>query len=380
MIYLDNSATTYPKPPCVFQAVSMAMKKYGANPGRGGYDMANETALSVYDIREKLAIFFGAKEAENVVFTKSCTEALNLVIFGKLKAGDHVVISDLEHNAVLRPVIQMEKRGVSYSIFKTGINDDETLNNLRESFNANTKLVVCTAASNVFGIRLPIKRICALCSLNGIEICIDGAQGAGLIPIDIESDGIDYLCIPSHKGLYGLMGCGALIGKNINYLTPIFYGGTGINSKSGELPDLIPERFESGTQNLIGIISMGAGVDFIKEKGMEKIINYEMTEVGRLYWALKNMKNVELYTDFPKKEKFVPVLSFNILSQSSEAVGEKLNKFGIAVRCGMHCAPLAHKKFLSENGTVRVSPSVFTSRKDVDFAINKINYLQNNNF
>ncbi len=380
MIYLDNSATTYPKPPCVFHSVNSAIKKLGANPGRGGYSMANETALAVYSVREKLADFFGLSDAENVVFTKSCTEAINQVIFAKMKPGDHIVISDLEHNAVLRPVIKMQKQGVTYSVFKTSYNPDETLNNLRECFNANTKLVVCTAASNVFGIRLPINRISALCKLNGIEICVDAAQAAGVTLIDIDKDEIDYLCIPSHKGLYGLMGSGALIGKKLNDLSPIFYGGTGINSKSGDLPNLVPEKFESGTQNICGIISMGAGVDFVKEKGIDTILSYEIFEIQKLYTALKNMKNIVLYTPFPKKENFVPVLSFNILGQNSEEIGQKLNKFNIATRCGLHCAPLAHDKFLTENGTVRISPSVFTSSKDISFLIEKINYIQNLKF
>ncbi len=378
MIYLDNSATTYPKPPNVIRAVNNSFSKFGANPGRGGYKMANDTATAIYNVREKLAEFFNAYNPEDVIFTKSCTEALNQVILGKLKAGDHVVISDLEHNAVLRAVKHMEKFGVNFNIFETTNDNDKTVDNLRSAINENTKLVVCTAASNVFGIRLPIKRLSALCKVYEIEICVDGAQGAGVIPLDIKNDEIDYLCIPAHKGLYALSGLGVLISNKAQNLEPLIYGGTGFNSNSPYLPGILPERFESGTVNSIGITALGAGVDFVKSKGENKIFEYEIGEISKIYTALSNMKNISLYTPFPTKENSVPVLSFNILNNDSEEIGQKLGNMNIAVRCGMHCAPLAHHKFNTQSGTVRVSPSVFTTKQEINLFINNVNKLQSN--
>lgn len=366
MIYLDNSATTYPKPMQVRRAVMSAFDFYGANPGRGGYRLAEKTSEAVYRVRDKINSFFHGFGPEKVVFFPSCTGAINQVLFGKLKAGDHVVISDLEHNAVTRPVHALAERGVEFTVARTFPGDnDRTVNSFRESFRKNTKLVVCTAASNVWGIRLPIRRIAALCRVYEIEICVDAAQAAGLVELDMQE--LDYLCFPAHKGLYGPMGLGVLMLRDGTALQPVVYGGTGVNSRSQQQPDEPPERFESGTINVPGILGLGAGISFVSQKGVERIRRSELEKTARMYDALSRMPRIRLYTDRPADPYFVSVLSFTVDGAETEEVGKYYGARGIAVRSGMHCAPSAHEKLGTlTQGTVRVSPSVFTTNEEIN--------------
>ncbi|MFI3207352.1 MAG: aminotransferase class V-fold PLP-dependent enzyme [Clostridia bacterium] len=370
-IYLDNAATTYPKPESVRNSVNRALQIFGANPGRGSYEMAENTSMMIYRTREKFAKFFNLSKLENVVFTKSCTEAVNIVAFSKLKPNDHVVISDLEHNCVIRPLHELSKIGVSYSVFETFEDDDETLNSLRQTITDKTKLMICTAASNVFGFKLPISRLCALCHIYGVETCIDAAQLAGIQTIDMDNNSIDYLCVPSHKGLYGIMGCGALLCRN-NDLKPIVYGGTGILSKELDMPSDLPEKLESGTANVAGITSISAGLDFVKLVGMNKIANYEMKHIQKIYAELEQISTIDLYSKMPSLSHFSPVLSFNVKGKTPEDVSEFLASKNICVRSGFHCSPLAHKKMKTENGTVRISPSAFTTNAEIDYFVNII--------
>lgn len=368
MIYLDNSATSYPKPPQVMAAVSNAMREFGANPGRSGYSMSMRTTAAVYECRKAAAEFFGAAGPECVVFQPSCTQAINLVIKGCLKSGDHAVISDLEHNAVVRPLSELSKKGVSYSVARVYPADsDKTTDSFRRAITPDTKLVVCTQASNVFGIRLPVERIAAMCHQYGAKICVDCAQSAGIVPINVLQSGIDYLCCAGHKGLYGPMGTGLLVFKDpTDKLATLIEGGTGTHSRSLFQPDDPPERYESGTQNVPGIIGLHAGIRFVAAHGVEKIYKAEMDKIIRLYEQLSKINGVKLYTSAPQPPWYLPVLSFNIDGTDSEAVGEYLAKSGIAVRCGLHCAPLAHEKMQTGSGTVRVSPSVFTRTQEID--------------
>lgn len=369
MIYLDNSATTYPKPPQVREAMARALREFGANPGRSGYEMSMRTSTAVFECRETAARFFGASGPECVVFQPSCTQALNLVMKGYLKSGDHVVVSDLEHNAVMRPLTELAKRGVTYTAAKVTPGDsDATMEAFRQAMRENTRLVVCTQASNVFGIRVPVERIAALCHQYGAKICVDCAQSAGIIPIDLRDSGIDFLCCAGHKGLYGPMGMGMLILRDPQEtLGTLIEGGTGTQSRSMLQPDDPPERFESGTLNVPGILGLRAGIEFVSRKRPEVIWQEEMNKTALLYDRLSKVPGVKLYTDPPGLPWYVPVLSFTVEGKSSEEVGELLAKSGIAVRCGLHCAPLAHEKMGTlETGTVRVSPSVFTRREELE--------------
>lgn len=365
MIYLDNSATTYPKPVAVRNAARLAMERYGANPGRGGHKMARDTNEAVYRVREKLANFFGS-QPENVVFFGSCTAAINQVLFGKLKKGDHVVVSDLEHNAVMRPMEALKQRGVEYTVAETFPEDnDRTLMSFRSCFRSNTKLVVATAASNVWGIRLPVERLAALAHVYEAEICVDAAQAAGLVPISMADSGIDYLCFPAHKGLYGLMGLGVMITDKGSDLEPFIYGGTGTDSFSPHQPENSPERFESGTVNVSGILALGAGLDFVTSLGADNIRRKELKHLSQLQQALGELPGIELYAGALRDPYYLPVLSFTAGERTAE-LAEYLMKKGVALREGYHCAPSAHRKMGTENGTIRLSPSVFTKPEEIN--------------
>lgn len=376
MIYLDNCATTYPKPQWVVENVCTSFRRYGANPGRGGHKAAMEASQKVFEVREKVKEFFNAGEPENVIFTSGCTESLNTVIKGVLEKGDHAVISSLEHNSVVRPLERLKREGIiTYDVAEVCECDNgKTLDNFRNKFNDRTKLVVCTHGSNVFGLRLPVERLAALCHQYGIKICVDAAQTAGVLPIDVKGDSIDYLCLSGHKGLYGPMGIGVLIINTDFIPKPLKEGGTGSSSLSLEQSEFLPDRFESGTPNLPGICGLGAGVDFISKKGRENIFRHEMGFISALHNELEKNKRIVLYTGKPDLQHYVPVLSFNVKGKGSEEAAAELNRrFKIAVRAGLHCSPLAHISYGTENiGTVRVCPSVFTDRSSADFLINAL--------
>lgn len=373
MIYLDNSATTYPKPLVVREHMQKALRELGANPGRSGYEMSVRTSQAVYRCRERAAAFFGASGPECVIFQPGCTQALNLVIKGYLQPGDHVVVSDLEHNAVMRPLKALEEKGITYTAAVTVPGDnDATMGAFRQAINPRTRLVVCTAGSNVFGIRLPVERIAALCHQYGAKICVDAAQTAGVVPINVTDGGLDYLCCAGHKGLYGPMGTGLLILRDpADPLATLVEGGTGTQSQSLLQPEDPPERYESGTINVPGIMGLYAGMGFVSRTGMENIYRSEMKKISWVYERFSRMKQVRLYTPPPAAPYYVPVLSFNIVNRPSEEVGQILAKSGLAVRCGLHCAPCAHEK-MGTRGTVRVSPSVFTKPGEMEALVRRV--------
>ena len=368
MIYLDNAATTYPKPPQVYNAMMKAMRTYGANPGRSGHKMSMNAALEIYECRRVAAEMFNAQGEECVAFTLNCTHATNMVLKGLLKPGDNVVTSSLEHNAIMRPLKKLEERGVTHSIAKVyPCDNDKTVDSFRECITSKTSLIVCTCASNVWGIRLPIERIAALAKVYGIPMMVDAAQGAGLIPIDMQKDNIDYLCLAGHKGLYGPMGTGMLITSSSNRLNTIIEGGTGTNSLSFYQPSDMPEKLESGTPNVIGISGLRAGMEYVKKTSIEKICNHENKLMTYFYDMVKKLDHVELYMPRPDKKYFVPVVSFNVKGKDSESVGNILDSNGIEVRAGLHCAPAAHKfAGTLERGAVRVCPSAFTNFSEIE--------------
>ncbi len=372
MIYLDNAATTYPKPLAVKNAVSLSLKKYGANPGRSGHKMSMDAAEEIYRCRLAVSNFFNAGGAENVMFTLNCTQATNTVIKGLIKQGEHIVVSCLEHNAVMRPIQTLaNEKNVSYTEAKVYYQDnDKTLDSFRNAINEKTKLIVCIHASNVWGIRLPIERIAALGHQYNIPIMVDAAQSAGVLPIDVENDNIDYLCVAGHKGLYGPMGTGLLITKHGDKLKTLIEGGTGTNSISFEQPTVSPDKFESGTPNMPGISGLRAGIEFVNNKKIENIFKHEMKLITYLYDRLSLIEGVKLYTPRPTINYSVPLISFNIEGMLSEEVSYELNKNNIQVRAGLHCAAPAHKTFNTlETGAVRVCPSIFTTMREIDFLI-----------
>lgn len=363
MIYFDNAATTFPKPASVKDAVDTALMRYGANPGRSGHDLSAETAKQVFEVRSKAAEFFGAADVEDVVFTQNCTYAVNTVVKGLFKPGDHVIISDLEHNAVLRPIHALTVQGIiTYTVAETFSDDEETVNAFRSCIRPNTRAIIVTHGSNVFGVKLPIARLAQLARQYGLYFAVDAAQTAGIEPIDVKGMQIDFLCTAGHKGLYGPTGTGLLITSCGKRLRPLAEGGTGSVSYDYLQPDFMPDRFEAGTLNTVGILGMGAGIDFIRQSGMERIAGFESGVARCVYEELCGVKGVRLYTPAPQHGKNLPVFSFNIDGLGSEETTAKLNEMGFAVRGGLHCAPLAHKKFgTNHGGTVRLSVGAFNT-------------------
>ncbi len=374
MIYFDNAATTYPKPHTVISAMTGALIEYGANPGRAGHRLSMKTAEAVYSAREKCADFFGS-EPENTVFTLNCTHALNTAIKGILKNGDHIVCSDIEHNAVLRPIYACSKeKGVTYSFAPTFDNDEMTVQSFEKHLTHRTKAVVCTLAGNVTGKILPVKKIGELCRQRNICFIVDAAQGAGVLPLKL-SDGINIICAAGHKGLYGPMGTGLMITDGKYRLSTIVEGGTGSASKELAQPEFLPDRFESGTINTAGAISLGAGIDFVRNKGLDVIYNHEMTLCRRFYSELAKNPDVSLYTGYPD-EKYAPVIPFNIKGLSSEETSERLSRAGFCLRGGFHCAYPVHRKIgTGETGAVRFSPSVFSTMGETAALIRAISRI-----
>lgn len=367
MIYLDNAATTFPKPLSVRNAAAEASLS-AANPGRSGHKPSIRAAEEIYRARKTAAELFHAAEPSKVIFTVNCTTALNTVMKGVLKSGDHVVVSELEHNAVMRPLTSLKERGVSYSIAKVYPEDnDSTVDAFRKSINAKTRMIICTHASNVWGIRLPIERITALAHEYGVLITVDAAQSGGVLPVDIEDSKIDFLCLAGHKGLYGPMGTGMLIIGGNTIPESLTEGGTGSNSMELKQPEELPDRLESGTPNVAGIAGLRAGMEFVMSKTPEKIARHEYMLIQRIYRGLQSDDRAVLYFPEPKMPYYVPVLSFNLKGIDCETVAQELNRYGIAVRSGLHCSPLAHRMAGTEEvGTVRVSPSVWNKTGDAD--------------
>lgn len=379
MIYFDNAATTYPKPESVRRAAAEAIVRYGGNPGRSGHKMSIAASEAVYSVREKAGKFFGA-EPENVIFTANCTESLNMAIKGlaeqELREGRpfHVIISSLEHNSVFRPVHELTKRGLSYSIAEVSADDTVTVNNFEALIKPHTKAVICTLGSNVTGQLLPYERIGAMCRRRHICFVGDGAQVCGVVPIDMKRDNINILCMPGHKGLYGISGTGLLITDGQYPIYHILEGGTGSTSLEAEQTPFLPEELESGTVNTVGIVTVGAGIDFIGKTGAERIHSYETALCDRLINELDGESRVRIY----RRERcsYLPIVLFNVEGIAPEEAAAYLNDAGFALRGGLHCSGLAHRSIGTlPNGGVRFSPSVFNTPAQTHMLANAVKKL-----
>lgn len=375
MIYLDNAATTGRKPPDVMYAVNTALKTLSANPGRSGHSASQRAAMAVYEARQSVSDFFGADGAQNVAFTANCTEALNFVIKGVLSKGDHIIVSDVEHNAVMRP---LHASGIEYDCAEISLeNDEDTVENFKRLIRPNTKMILCTGASNVIGKKTPVTELGRLCKERELLFAVDAAQTAGVVPINMADANIDYLCVAPHKGLYAPMGVGILIARKPLVRT-VIEGGTGTDSANIEQAMIFPECAESGTVNVPAIIGIKAGINFVNKIGIENISRHEGAVTERIYKGLSSMSDISLYTPYPTREGFAPVLSFNIKGKNSGETAELLNSHGIAVRAGLHCAPNAHRKIGTlETGTVRVCPSVFTETRDAERFLTVVKNIKN---
>lgn len=378
MIYLDNAATTFPKPECVINAMVYAQKFVGANAGRGGHRMTMRAGEMVYQTREKAAAMFGC-DSERVIFTNNCTMSLNTAIKGTLRKGDHVIISNLEHNSVLRPVHALFEKGIiTYSVAEVVPSDSKrTVENFLALIKKNTSAVICTMVSNVFGTVLPIEKLGREFKKRGILFIVDAAQSAGTYKINMKDMNIDVLCMPGHKGLMGPMGTGLmLMGENVD-VDSLCQGGTGSYSMSESQPTVYPDKLESGTVNLPGIWGLKKGMDYITAVGGERAIHKKEEYLCNvLREDLSVIRGVRLYGHVAGVNP-APLIGCNIENTNSEEIADILNtERAIAVRAGYHCAYLAHKNFASDTqGIVRISPGFFNSKNDIKnlvFCLNKI--------
>ena len=363
IINFDNAATTFPKPISVRKAAAEALEKYGGNAGRGGHSLAMATSGAVYSARETVAEFFGA-EPENVVFTLNCTHALNMAIQGIMCDGGHIIISGLEHNSSARPAADLARKGkVSLSVAEVFPDKKKTVGSFRSLIRRDTKAIVCTLASNVTGQLLPWREIGRLCREKNICFIADGAQACGLTDVRL-SDGINILCTAGHKALYGAAGTGLLVTDGKYPIEPIIRGGTGSASASLVQPKLLPEALESGTLNTSGIMSLKAGIEFVKRMGVQKIAAYEDDICRRFVSGISESPKVTVYRS-PNAE-YVPIVSFNIEGVPPEKAAAQLSAEGYCLRAGFHCAALAHAQLGTKNGTVRFAPSVFSRTDDAE--------------
>lgn len=379
MIYLDNAATSYPKPRGMVAAMEECILKYCGNPGRSGHSMSMKTGEEVYHARRRIASLFGIKQPERLVFTQNTTEALNMGLKGVLQSGDHVITTTMEHNSVLRPLKALEKRGVSQSVIRADREGFIKASEIEKAIRKDTKLIAITAASNVTGTRMPLEEIGELARRRGIMFLVDGAQGAGSMAIDVERMHIDMLAFPGHKGLLGPQGTGALYVSPEIRLRHIMEGGTGTDSKSRFQPCEFPEGYEAGTINAPAIIGLGYSAEFVEKIGPEVIGKYEEELIGWLDERLDEMDFVKRYG--PDACRKTGISLINIRGVGAEEVTSVLSsKYGIAVRGGYHCAGLAHKTVGTwDEGAVRISAGPFNTRKDMEKlvdAIKEIGYRQ----
>lgn len=380
MIYLDNGATTFPKPKVVTDKIMECYLGYAGNPGRSGHKLAMKMDLEIYETREKICKLINGTEVLNVIFTFNATDSLNLAIKGVLEEGDHVITTSMEHNSVLRPLNQLRKEGkIELSIVYADDKGYIDPQKIFEALTPNTKMIVTTHMSNVFGTIVDIKTIGDFCKENNILYLVDASQSIGVLDIDVQEMNIDLLAFPGHKALFGPMGTGALYIKEGIIVKPLKEGGTGSYSHSIDQPDLYPDSLESGTPNGVGIIALGKGIDFINEVGIENIRNHEMSLKNHFIELLKDNEDVILYGTLDDRQG--AVVSLNVKDMDSSEISYILSdEFDIYTRPGFHCAPLAHKTMGTEElGAIRFSFGYYNILEEVEKTVEALlNIIERN--
>lgn len=365
MIYFDNAATTFPKPVCVKNAVLDCMENWCGNPGRGAHALSLSAAKQVFACRERLAAFFGLSDVARIVFTAGATAALNTVMKGILREGDHVLCSELEHNAVWRPLKALAReRGVLSEAFPVvGLTEAEILQEVAKRVQKNTRAVICTHASNICSLTLPIAKIGAFCRQNNLYFIVDAAQSAGHLPIHLHDMQIDALTVPAHKGLYGIPGCGVLaLGERL-LPRPLIEGGSGVNSRSPLMPKELPERLEAGTLPIPAIAGLLGGLSFVEEIGL----NILQAHDKQLFLAARERIEALPHYHVLARDAVGAVLLFRHERASAVAVARALSEKEISVRAGLHCAPLAHDALgTGQTGGVRISFSYHNTVSELD--------------
>ncbi|MBE6027926.1 MAG: aminotransferase class V-fold PLP-dependent enzyme [Clostridiales bacterium] len=374
-IYLDNGATSFPKPREVADAVYEYMTSIGANINRGGYQVAYDLEGTVFETREMLVEMFGGSDCKNVVFTKNVTESLNVVLKGFLKPGDHILCSSMEHNAVMRPLVQLSKKGVEFDRIPGTERGELVLDAVEGMIKDNTVAIVMTHASNLVGTVNPLKEVGAICQKHGLKFIVDSAQSAGIIPIDMKEMHIDALCFTGHKSLLGPQGIGGFVLDEgmIGLIDPLLSGGTGSISHTEEIPDFMPDRFEPGTMNIPGIVGLNAGLKWIKEKGLDAIREHELGLTKRFIDGIIPLEEAGKLKIIGLKgtEGRTGVVSVQTLDVDCADAAFRLDyEYGIETRVGLHCAPNAHKTLGTyPTGTIRFSFGNFNTEDDVDAAV-----------
>ena len=373
-VYMDNAATSFPKPKVVVDKMVHMLTKAGANPGRGAFPMALEAARTVHEARENLTGFFGGSEPSRLIFTNNCTEGLNIALKGCLKKGDHVLYSPLEHNAMWRPLMSMHKAGfIEAEMVPVDEKGNIDISKIEIMLKPNTKMLACVHASNVTGTILPIREIGKIAHRHGLLFLVDAAQSAGFLPINIQDMQIDLLAFPGHKGLYGPLGSGGLyVGERVNEIKPLKQGGTGSKSHDWQ-PNLFPDLLESGSLNVPGIAGMSAGVSWLKEQGLANISAHLQKLTQRFLQGISQIKGVVFYGP-PVGELRTPVVAVNIAGLSSGEFAFLVDQqYHIGVRGGFHCAPLAHRLMgTAETGAVRFSFGSANTEDEIDYTIQAI--------
>ena len=375
MIYLDNAATTLHKPPEVAEAVKNAILTAG-NASRGAHGVSLSASRMVFETRSRLAKLFGCPRADHVVFTANSTEALNITIYGLFSSGDHVISTDLEHNSVLRPLYDLQTRGVSVDFVPADRQGNIRYEDMETLFRPETKAVVCTHASNLTGNLLDIAKIGAMAHAHGALLVVDASQTAGAVPIDMQRMNIDVLCFTGHKSLMGPQGTGGLCVAEGVDIRPWCVGGTGVQTFLPSQPPQYPTRLEAGTRNGHGIAGLLAAVHFIQEAGMDAIRTHELALARRFYEGVKDVDGVCVYGDFSDFVR-APVVSLNIRDAESSMVADALAEdYDIAVRAGAHCAPRMHEELGTvEQGAVRFSFGYYNTEEETDAAIAAVREL-----
>ena len=376
MIYLDNAATSWPKPPEVLQAMTDVLERAGGNPGRSGHRLSIEAARVIYDVREDVAGFFNVDDPLRVVFTANVTHALNTVIFGLLKPGDHVVASSMEHNAVMRPLRYLEQQGVTLTVVPCAGDGSINVKDVADSVTSKTKLVVMLHGSNVTGAVLPVQDVAAIAHAAGALMLVDAAQTAGAMSIDLEAMGIDLLAFTGHKALQGPPGIGGLVigaAIDVALLPPLMRGGTGSQSELEVQPEYMPDKYESGTPNIVGIAGLGAGLRWLKHRGVDSIRDHEKMLTKALIDGLSDIRGVTIFGT-RDSERSMPVVSIAVSGKKVSEVGQRLDEeFDILCRVGLHCAPAAHRTIGTfPEGTIRLALGATTTLDEVKQTIKAV--------
>jgi cysteine desulfurase family protein len=378
VIYLDNAASSWPKPDETWQAMEHFMRSVGANPGRSGHRLSIEAGRIIIEAREALAELFGIDDPLRLVFSRNATESLNLAIYGMLQSGDHCITTSMEHNSVMRPLRALEKKGGELSVVPCSPRGELDPQEIEKAIKKNSRLIVMTHASNIVGTLMPVAEVGDIARTHDIPYCIDAAQTAGALPIDVGAMKIDLLAFTGHKSLYGPQGTGGLyIREGLEgKLEPLMRGGTGSRSESQQQPDFMPDKYESGTPNTVGIAGLGAGAHFCLAQAVAQIRAKEEGLTRILIEGLGSIPGVLVHGCGDAKRQ-VAICSFTIQDRSpSEITMELDEEYGIMSRPGLHCAPIAHQTIgTSPQGTVRLSASFFTTEEDILSAIEAVRIM-----